>query len=317
MHIFRSDAAAPRERFEFWGDFLNRTLAPFRIEPGTAHAFDVEMAMQKIGELPLARVAGAGYRGTRGPLEIARTPVHFYIASIHLGGTTSLISRGEERQLECGDVFLLDTLHEVTFGLDRPYRHLMLTVPKEWLDARLPRADRLCGSVLPHHSPLARLFAGYLGAGYETADQLSPSAAALFSQHLLDLLCEAFAGVQPDQPAPSKAWRAALFVRACRLIALDYGRPDLRPDLIADQLGISTRMLHRIFAEHGESVMQHVLRERIGRAAKLLACTQARDRTITEIAFACGFNDLTHFGRVFDEQMNMTPSEWRRREAVR
>jgi len=43
-----------------------------------------------------------------------------------------------------------------------------------------------------------------------------------------------------------------------------------------------------------------------------LASPHARRRTITEIAFACGFNDLSHFGRVFAERMGMTPSQWRK-----
>ena len=135
-------------------------------------------------------------------------------------------------------------------------------------------------------------------------------------QHLLDLLSEAFAGMQPDQPAPSNAWRAAMFVQACRLISMQFGDPELRPDLLARQLEISTRMLHRIFAAHDETVMQHVLKERINRAATLLASPQVRNRTITEVAFRCGFNNITHFGRVFDEQMGMTPSQWRRQKTI-
>jgi AraC-like DNA-binding protein len=181
------------------------------------------------------------------------------------------------------------------------------------IDARIPRPERLCGTVLSHDRPLTRLFASYAVAGFQTGNDLSPSAATLFSQHLLDLLCEAFTALRPpDWPLPSKALRAAMFVRACRLIALGLSDPDLRPDLIAEELGISTRTLHRIFAREGRTVMQHIWKERVSSAAELLASTQARNRTITDIAFACGFSDLTHFSRVFAEEKGMTPSEWRR-----
>ena len=33
--------------------------------------------------------------------------------------------------------------------------------------------------------------------------------------------------------------------------------------------------------------------------------------TYAVIAFACGFNDASHFGRVFAARMHMTPSRWR------
>jgi len=152
--------------------------------------------------------------------------------------STSLAVGGERKTFAPGDVFILDTMHEFKFDHDDPYRHLLVKVPKEWIEARVPRPDLLCGSVLPHDNPLAKLFASYLVAGFRTATQLSAPAATMFSQHLIDLLAEGFAGLDPDQPAPSEAWRAATFTHACRLIALKFGDPDLRPQFIADQLGI-------------------------------------------------------------------------------
>jgi AraC-like DNA-binding protein len=312
MLRFSSDVVAARERIEFWADFLTQNVTPFRTEPAGECPFHGEVEMQMAGELPIVSVGGAGQRVARTQSEIARSPVHFYSVSVHVNGQTALTSGDKMIALERGDLFVIDTMHEFEFGLEQPYRHLFARVPKEWLDARVPRPDLLCGSVLTHDNPLARLFAGYLAAGFQTAEQLSPDAATMFSQHLIDLLVEAFADPGPDQPVPSKAWRAAMFARACRLISLKLGDPDLRPDQIAEELGISTRTLHRIFAEHDETVMQHLLEERVGRAAKLLSFPQARHRTITEIAFACGFNDLSHFGRAFAERMGASPSQWRK-----
>src|SRR5262249_2629565 len=151
--------------------------------------------------------------------------------------------------------------------------------------------------VLSHDCPLTSLFATYFTTGFAMADRLPSSATAMFATHLLDLLCEAVTAAQKDRAVPSNAVRAALFVRACRLIGLTFSDPALGPERIAQQLGISTRTLHRIFAEHGETVMQHLFAERSKRAASLLLGARG-PRTITEIAFACGFADLTHFGRV-------------------
>jgi AraC family transcriptional activator of tynA and feaB len=36
-----------------------------------------------------------------------------------------------------------------------------------------------------------------------------------------------------------------------------------------------------------------------------------RPRHISEIAYAWGFNDLSHFNRAFRQRFDMTPSEWR------
>lgn len=36
-------------------------------------------------------------------------------------------------------------------------------------------------------------------------------------------------------------------------------------------------------------------------------------RSITEIAFDCGFNESSHFGRALASRRGVTPSEWRKR----
>ena len=59
--------------------------------------------------------------------------------------------------------------------------------------------------------------------------------------------------------------------------------------------------------------MRRVFAERLRQAARLLAAPESTHRSVTDIAFACGFNDLSHFGRLFSGTMHITPSEWRRR----
>jgi len=105
---------------------------------------------------------------------------------------------------------------------------------------------------------------------------------------------------------------ADLYARAGRLIALRFDDPDLASGEIAQRLGVSLRLLQKVFAERGETVMGQLWEERVSRAARVLSAPKAADRSITDIAFACGFNDSSHFGRVFAGRMGMAPSRWRK-----
>ena len=313
MYRFSTDAFAPRDRFDAWVAVNEQQLEKLRIEPAAGQPFTAQMGVQIMDSVALAMCEGCGFRIGRTRSEIARTSAHFYAVSVHLGGDARVRSGDREASLRRGDVFLVDSLHEFALGLERPFRQLVVKVPKAWIDARVARPDLLAGTMLPHDEPLTRMLAGYLAVGFETAEQTTPSTRAMFAQHLLDLLAEALGGQHVREPTPSRARRAALFAFARRVIALKYGASDLLPEHIAHALGISKRMLHRIFAEQGETVMKAVLAERIDRAANLLAQPAARERTITDIAFACGFNDVSHFGRAFEARMGATPSEWRRK----
>ncbi len=80
---------------------------------------------------------------------------------------------------------------------------------------------------------------------------------------------------------------------------------------------MSSRTLARIFAERGETVMRRVFAERVKEAAGLLTSPAWAHRSITDIAFACGFNDLSHCGRVFAAAMDVSPSAYRKRATER
>ena len=197
------------------------------------------------------------------------------------------------------------------YAVERPGRRLQISLPTSWLDSRVTRPELLSGIVLRDLS-LGRLWASHLATGFDIASTFSPAAATLFVRHSVELLTQALEEGHSSQPAPSEAARAAIYLRACHMIALRCSDPELGPDKIARELGLSTRSLIRLFAERNQTVMRRIFNERIRQAAKLLSAPGAAHRSITEIAFACGFNDASHFGRTFAAEMHMTPSQWRR-----
>jgi hypothetical protein len=52
-------------------------------------------------------------------------------------------------------------------------------------------------------------------------------------QHIIDLLAEAVAGPLPEESRPSRAWQAAMYVNASKLIRARLSDPDLDPEEIA------------------------------------------------------------------------------------
>ena len=314
MNIDKSRIAPPPGGMDFFEHRLCQQLVQLRLRAAEGHPFTAKIGANRIGELLVADVASGGFRVLHGRSEIARSRVPFTFACVHISGTASIRRGGEERALSPGDVFLLDTQNEFELGCERAFHHLILRLPKEWVDARLVRPDLVSGTIIGRERPLSRFFSNYLVNGFETADQLSDSTAALFAQHSVELLAEALGEARAGPPEPSQARRAAMFARGCRLIRLKIGDPNLRPDQIARALGITRRTLERLFAEQDDSIMGRVQQERIHRAASLLAAPAAAHRSITEIAFACGFSDSSHFGRVFAARMNMPPSQWRKQK---
>jgi transcriptional regulator GlxA family with amidase domain len=62
-------------------------------------------------------------------------------------------------------------------------------------------------------------------------------------------------------------------------------------------------------AHYNESPGKWLLKKRVDFAANLLLCS---DQSISQIAFESGFEDLSHFSRVFKERTGKNPSNFRK-----
>ena len=77
---------------------------------------------------------------------------------------------------------------------------------------------------------------------------------------------------------------------------------------------MSPKSFCRFFkANTGKTLVEYLHELRIGEACRLLLET---DRTISEIALDCGFNNLSNFNRRFRELKEMTPREYRRQNPI-
>ena len=88
-----------------------------------------------------------------------------------------------------------------------------------------------------------------------------------------------------------------------------YYYDDISTSDIADHFFISSEHLCRQFKKiTGKTITQYLNMVRILNARKALEET---DRTITDISTSCGFTNLTHFYRVFKNQVGISPSLYR------
>ena len=88
--------------------------------------------------------------------------------------------------------------------------------------------------------------------------------------------------------------------------------PKLSPASVAEGLRISPRYLRTVFAGTGEKVSAYIIRRRLEECAKQIRNPAWSGHTLTEIAFAWGFNSAAHFTRTFHEHFGMAPREYRR-----
>ena len=100
-------------------------------------------------------------------------------------------------------------------------------------------------------------------------------------------------------------------LRAVRLKAVlmilekRFVEPDFSAHRLAAEAGLSERYVNELLYEAGASFTTRLNELRIRKAADLLARKEGR---ISDIAFECGFNDLSYFNRCFRRRFGLTPT---------
>ncbi|MER6392852.1 helix-turn-helix domain-containing protein [Streptomyces sp. NPDC001523] len=87
--------------------------------------------------------------------------------------------------------------------------------------------------------------------------------------------------------------------------------PELSPAMLARELNVSVRTLHRAFAAVGEQVTTYIRHRRLHEARRALVAPSGR-LSITELAAHWQFADGSHFTRAFKKHYGQTPTEYAR-----
>jgi len=133
--------------------------------------------------------------------------------------------------------------------------------------------------------------------------------------HVMRLL-QIFAGHLCESAWRLREMEARLDRREVRLakewIEERFADPDLQLSDIARHAGLSPAHFSKVFhAATGLPLTRYIQNRRVEEAKRLLA---TRDRSVTDICFACGFNSLTHFYRVFLAHTGLAPSRFAGRQ---
>mgnify|MGYP000722365524 CR=1 FL=1 len=104
--------------------------------------------------------------------------------------------------------------------------------------------------------------------------------------------------------------RNAHLARAIQLMNDNIDNPS-PPSVIAREIGISGRQMERLFGRYLNcSPKKYYVDLRLQKAQRLLVQT---DMSVTEIAFATGFNSPTHFSKTYRVHFGISPSDQKNR----
>ena len=154
-----------------------------------------------------------------------------------------------------------------------------------------------------------RLLQSFLTLLNEELDE--PTMARLNGDYILDLIALALnARGEAEAVARGRGLPAARHRLIVAEIERGFADAALSGKMVAARLGITERYLQQLMEQRGETFSHHVLRVRLERAAAML--TTKKHMPVAEVAFRCGFNDLSYFNRTFRRRFGDSPRAYRK-----
>jgi len=303
-------------RLAAYRDMLNASVGNFEVE-ATGDAFEFRAHSVTMPGLGIAHISSSALRVER-RRGVEPDATRDLILAVVRDGTATTAQCGREVTVRGSGAFLSSSLEPLV--MERTAARLInYSLLRSDLAPAIADFERVLQTAIPLDSEAMRLLIGYTNLAVRDGASASAEFHRLAVRHIHDLIALAI-GATRDAAEMAKtrglaaARRADLYARARRLIALRFDEPNLAPGEMAHRLGVSERLLQKVFGERGEAVMACLWEERVARAARLLSAPETADRSVTDIAFACGFNDSSHFGRVFAAGMGLPPSRWRKEQ---
>jgi AraC-like DNA-binding protein len=161
---------------------------------------------------------------------------------------------------------------------------------------------RVPAGCLPLH--MLTSYAGYL----LQREQHTAEDVAMVVRHFYDflpLLSQALGG-GVKEPAPDNR-----LTRIRALIDARLGDGNFSINDVADAEGITPRAIQKLFSREGTTFSRLVLERRLERAKAVVMASGER-MSIAEVAYQCGFNDLSYFNRSFRSRYQIRPSDLKR-----
>jgi AraC-like DNA-binding protein len=310
VRVSSADIPAP-DRIAIWREVIGRKIVRIDIEPLRDRPFHVDATLRGLPDLGLMSADMGEFRLLRTRELIADGNSDLRLA-INVSGAETVFQNGREVTLGTGDAILVSMAE--TGGVVRTVagRRLGFNIPFNVLAPLVTNVGAAGMRRIPRDTPALRLLISYMNALQDETALATPELRRLFTTHVHDLVALVVGATRDAEAvALGRGGRAARLRAITADIRRNLGRSDLSIEAVSRRHRLDIRYIQRLFETDGTTFSEFVTRQRLARSRRMLLDRSRADRTIGDIAEACGFTDPSYFGRCFRQFYGVTPSDVR------
>ena len=307
---FTTDGAPGYRRLALWQDIVCDVYVQLDCKSDLGSAFRGWVTRAPLGQATCSEVSSERQHVYRTRSRIARSNEDFVLIALGKRGVGGVVQDGRETLIRPGEFAIYDTTRPYELHFDAAFTQVILQVPRDMLQRRITGTEALTAISFGSDRPLQKLAHDFVYQLCQSADRIEPGHGVRLAEQAVDLVAMALSDRLGAQPLPS-THRSALLYRIKAHVRAHLADPDLSLGETAAAVGISPRYVNELLSDEATSFQRFVLSERLAQCERDLSSPILAHRHISEIAFGWGFNDLSHFGRVFREHFGVSPRDFR------
>ncbi|MFE1603295.1 helix-turn-helix domain-containing protein [Methylobacterium sp. ID0610] len=311
--VFSTKCIHPRDRFDYWMDFVRRNIIVNDAKPVCRKDFEVELKTTSVCGIEISITKSSAISVTHTQRHAKQASADDLFIFMPVVGFKKLEQDGRQVCLTRGQFALIDLKHPHCGQFSDASEVITYRISRQKLESRVGNIDCLTARSVTPGTPEGSLASAYLEMLPLRASGLGEAAQALAEAHLLDLVALSLTKAADGTIPRTSSVRAVVRMTVRAEIEARLADPSLDADTIASAAGVSVKYANAILAEEDTSIRQLLQARRLARCRHALEDPAQLHRSVSEIAYGWGFSDMTHFGRRFKAAYGLLPSECRRR----
>jgi AraC family transcriptional activator of tynA and feaB len=299
---------SPQLNFEAWRETLRALCGRYNPEGIESNDFTGWVRPMSVSGFMALDIGCNAERIERTYQDTRLDSADHYFALFQVAGQSKVTHNSQTMQLAVGDVAFIDTARPATYlaqDKGEAWNTVTLDLPRQALVSHLGFEPQ-GGLYRQGGTSPGRLLLNLLRDADQTEGSALSPADSYMQLAVYDLIGALFA---PSDPWLGSRHSDTLFRRIQGIIRDGFADPDFGPNEVAAEMGISLRYLQKLFTERSSTCSELISALRLDHAERLVQrrASLRTSQPLSEIAYACGFRDYTHFARKFRHRFGHAP----------
>lgn len=231
-------------------------------------------------------------------------------ANVQVSNDGARYNGPREYAMNGGSLVIYEAGEPYELEFDGSSEGLILAIPRSELQKRVANLNLHLEEAIDYDPAKVTLLGQLMRGVLSTRPNVPEAVTDGLSESLISLLVATLydtadiASRSPTQGVAGTLQRAKAHIKA------NIADPDLNPASTAEAMGITVSYLHKVFMLSNTTLMQYVLAERLEHCRRDIAKADWAGG-MSQIAYAWGFNDASHFSRSFRKRFGVSPREYR------